>query len=246
MTPTPPEPAEPAALSVEQSRAVDAYAEKTLGLPSAVLMENAAINAAAAAIDLLDARAGLEPAEARVAVVCGPGNNGGDGFAMARHLVGHGAGVTVYSLKPLDALRGDAAINAGACRAAGIEVVVLGDAPDPGELSRRWAEADLLVDAVLGTGIKGEVREPAATVVRAINAASGPAVVALDTPSGLDCDSGTPADPTTRADLTVTFVARKKGFDAAGASRWTGRVVVADIGLPPAAVRAALAAHARG
>jgi len=91
---------------------------------------------------------------------------------------------------------------------------------------------EIVVDALLGTGFSGEVRSPLAELIHAINAASKRAVVAVDLPSGLDCDTGTPGRATIRADLTITLVARKRGFDARQAIPYLGRIEVADIGAP--------------
>ena len=88
------------------------------------------------------------------------------------------------------------------------------------------------MDALLGTGFSGEVRSPLAELIHALNAASKRAVVAVDLPSGLDCDTGTPGRATIRADLTITFVARKRGFDSREAFPYLGRIEVADIGAP--------------
>jgi len=93
-----------------------------------------------------------------------------------------------------------------------------------------------VVDALLGTGFRGEVRAHLADVIERCNALAGPKVVAIDLPSGLDCDTGQPSNATIQADVTVTFVAPKVGFDAPGATRYTGRVVVADIGTPPSLI----------
>jgi len=139
----------------------------------------------------------------------------------------HNAGcdVTVVAAKPMGDLAGDAAINGAIVVRMGLPIV---DCLPEG--------ADLIVDALLGTGFHGRVREPIAGYIRAING-SGACVLAVDVPSGLDCDTGLPADPTVRADVTVTFVAEKTGFVAAEAGNWLGRVVVADIGAPPAVIR---------
>ncbi len=210
-------------LTREQARAVDQHAINVLGLPGIVLMENAGLNAAAAVLDLLDLALDLSPSDARVLVVCGGGNNGGDGYVLARHLSIWGASVSCLAVKPVEALTGDAAIAAGAALGIGVPV-------------QPWAagampEADLIVDALLGTGFTGQVREPVLSAIREINAS--PALrVALDLPSGMDCDTGRVLSEAVRADLTVTFVDHKAGFAAADAGAWLGRVVVADIGVP--------------
>lgn len=220
-------------LSRDQARAFDAAAMRHLGLPGAVLMENAGRGAAEHILH----RFGLGPSEVipgtRAVVLCGGGNNGGDGYVVARHLHIAGLGVELYSTVGRERLGGDAAMNRDAAALLGLEVRSIEDAESLARADERWSGAGVLVDGLLGTGFQGELREPLAAVLRAANAAQVGRRVSLDLPSGLDCDTGKAADPTFRADLTVTFVARKRGFDAPGAEAWTGRVVVAGIGVPP-------------
>jgi NAD(P)H-hydrate epimerase len=239
------------ALSREDLRRIDRYAIETLGVPGAVLMENAGRNAADAIERFLGGAASK-----KVAIVAGAGNNGGDGFVVARHLAMRGAIVTTFLLAPQDRVLGDAAVNLTILRnlrevskrnqprleaSADITVVTgrvpkrkiprLGAPPDLARLAETLRQFDLVVDAVGGTGISGPLRGELATAVRQINAAGRP-VVAIDIPTGLDCDTGQAHDPTVRAALTVTFVAPKLGFDAPSAPAYTGKVIVADIGIP--------------
>src|SRR5205814_9377754 len=109
--------------------------------------------------------------------------------------------------------------------------LVLGSAPDAGELDRQFSTADWVVDALLGTGTQGSIREPYLTAIAAINRARKK-VFAVDLPSGMDCDTGQPLGACIEADHTATFVARKAGFDAPGAERLTATVHVVDIGIP--------------
>lgn len=214
-------------LSVAQARALDAWAAGTLGLPTLVLMENAAAGLETAVRERLAAAgAGL------VRILCGPGQNGGDGLALARRL--HGIGVpteVVLSIAP-SACRGDAAVQARVLRAAGISIL---DAP-----SR--ASARVVVDAVFGTGLtrppSGRERELIDHGLEARRA--GAWVIAADVPSGLDADRGEPFDPTVVANETITFGAAKTGLFASAAAGWVGRVRVVSLGLPaggPAAPR---------
>ncbi|HVS11876.1 MAG TPA: NAD(P)H-hydrate epimerase [Planctomycetota bacterium] len=224
------------ALGREELRDFDNRASAELGIPPAILMENAGGNAAREALALLAER-GRDPAAARAAILCGGGNNGGDGYVVARHLRIAGAAVEVFSAVPRERLSGEPALFRSIVERMGIPVETI----DPGEgdpgaglaaQAARWGRADLLVDALLGTGFRGELRADLARILGAANALRGPLRVALDLPSGLDCDSGHTAQETFRADLTVTFVARKLGFDAPAAQPYLGRVVVAGIGAP--------------
>ena len=251
-------PIQPRRLTRAEARSVDGYVIETLGLPGLVLMENAGLNAAGAIMDLLKAEFVVDEDSARVSIVCGGGNNAGDGYVIARHLLAWGLSPTVYSLKPVEELDGDAAVNAKAWLKLGQGVEDLSKPGAVGEASERWRQSHVVVDAVLGTGFsddKAPMRPGVAAVVRAISelrqapeSAEGGGflgrIVAVDVPSGLDCDTGRPAGgeagAAVRADLTITFMAEKAGFAAAGAGRYVGRVVVADIGVPEAVVEAAI------
>lgn len=251
MTATDPTARPPRALSRAQSRAVDRYAIDRLGLPGLVLMENAAINATSALLDLVSAACELHPQQMRIAVCCGGGNNGGDGYAMARHLTNWGCTVDLYALKPLEALNGDARTNAAVCRAMGLMAT-------PWDGSTRIGGGDrvthAVVDALLGTGFEASrgLREPTDAAIAALNDMDVPVRLAVDIPSGLDCDSGEPARLADgrplafRATHTVTFVLPKRGFEAAVAHEYLGEVRVADIGLSDATIAAALATDGAG
>jgi len=219
-------------LTRDQIRAVDRCAIEQIGVRGVVLMENAGRQVADAVADLLGGAAGRS-----VAVVAGAGNNGGDGFVLARHLALRGAAVTTYVVAPEEKLTRDAATNLAVLRKLGHDVRVLGG-EQIASLSDALGGADVVVDAVGGTGIRGGLRGDAAVAVEQINAA-GRRVVAVDIPTGLDCDTGEAVGPVVRAARTVTFVARKKGFDAPGAAAYTGEVLVADIGVPADVVGAA-------
>jgi NAD(P)H-hydrate epimerase len=218
-------------LSRDEVRAIDRFAIETLGVPGMVLMENAGRQVADAVADLLGGPGGLRGRS--VAVVTGSGNNGGDGFVVARHLSLRGVRVAVFMIAPAEKLTGDAAANNAICVNMGQDLRAVG-AADLLELAGRMAGFDAVVDAVGGTGIRGVLRGEQAEAVEQINAAARP-VVAVDIPTGLDCDTGLAAGPTVRAAITVTFVARKKGFDNPASREYTGEVRVADIGIPAAA-----------
>jgi len=215
-------------LTREQVRRVDAVAIHELGIPGVVLMENAGRNAADRIAEVV-----RRTAADRVVIFCGTGNNGGDGFVIARHLRNRGFTVRVYLAGEAERLTPDAQVNHGILQAMG---VTIHPAVDAGTVAMAIGElrgADVVVDALLGTGFQGDVREPLASLIEGINGTAKAAVVAVDVPSGLDCDTGRPCNATIRADLTVTFVADKVGFATETARQYTGEVVVADIGAPP-------------
>jgi len=195
-----------------------------LFLPGIVLMENAARGIA----DVARARL---PRGGRVAVVCGPGNNGGDGFAAARHLSNGGFDVSIHLVMPAVACPGgsDADRNLRIARAMGLPVREDVDLEG----------AVLVLDGIFGTGLSRTVREPAKGAIEAIGAAACP-VVAIDLPSGLDANTGAIHGVAVRADVTATMVAPKQGFERGEGPRLVGEVVVVDIGVPPSLVRRVL------
>jgi NAD(P)H-hydrate epimerase len=212
----------------DEIRAFDRYAIETLGVPGIVLMENAGRQIAEAARAMLAGRA-----KPRVVILAGPGNNGGDGFVAARHLAMAGIRAEVVLLAPREKIVGDADTNLRVLEAMGFQVRALAGKVEAmlGELRPMLAEADLVVDGMLGTGTRGEIREPYASAIGAVNDARRP-VLAIDIPSGLDPDTGKPLGPTVRATKTVTMAAVKVGFRNPGAAEYTGEVTVADIGVP--------------
>lgn len=214
-------------ISRESAREVDRRASEELRIPSICLMENASRNAAEAAIQL-----GLEPTS-RVVCVAGPGNNGGDAFGVARHLAIAGFSVHVAILDSRSGRHpaGDAGINFSIVEAMALPLTRLSGAGAGAQLGALLEGATLAVDGLFGTGLDRALEGPAAACVLALNA-SGVRVLALDVPSGLDCDTGLPLGPCVRATRTVTFVAAKLGFAQPGTAEWTGEVVVAGIGAP--------------
>jgi len=217
-------------MSRDEVRAVDRWAIHETGVPGVVLMENAGRSCAELVKDRL---AGVENPE--VAVFCGTGNNGGDGFVIARHLLNAGFRVSVVLCGHREKVRGDARVNLDILEKLGYTVERL----DPGAgdaalwVRERAGHADMIVDALFGTGLQGELREPYRSLVETINALKPP-VLAVDIPSGLDCDTGQPLGSVIRACCTVTFVAVKKGFLAVPeARRYVGELFVASIGVEP-------------
>jgi NAD(P)H-hydrate epimerase len=210
-------------LSRNQVREVDRRAIKLYGMTGLVLMENAGRGCA----DVLMSLGCRGPA----AVVCGKGNNGGDGFVIARHLVIRRVSVKVLLTAPPADLHGDAAANYAILAKSGLPIVEFSTA----ELSG----AEWIVDALLGTGTTGAPRSPLDEAIRVMNSMPG-RKLAVDLPSGLDCDTGIAAEPTFRADHTCTFVAPKIGFAHPSATPYLGQVHVVDIGAPPRVVEEVL------
>jgi len=207
-------------LTRDRVRALDDEAVRRYGIPSMVLMENAAIGALAAARSML--RGVRSP---RVVVCAGPGKNGGDGFALARHLHNDGALVRIVTALSPGRCVGDGALQRDIVRRMGLSVGAW-------RAGLRLRPADLMVDALLGTGLSRPAAGPFAALIDAMNA-SGVPILALDLPSGLDADSGPlPEAAVVRAARTVTFAAFKPGLLLRASRPFTGRVSVAGIGAP--------------
>lgn len=213
----------PTVLTRDQVREVDRRAIEDYGLIGLVLMENAGRNAASLLQQL-----GIN---GPVVICCGKGNNGGDGFVIARHLENAGVDVKVLMAVPSSSLTGDAAVNFHILQQAGTRVVEPPVEDQHAFWSQELTRADWVVDALLGTGLQGELREPFLTAIAVINA-SGRKVFAVDLPSGMDCDTGQPLGDCIRATHTATFVAAKPGFFSPQGSEYTGQVHVLDIGVP--------------
>ncbi len=188
-----------------------------------VLMENAGRGCA----DLLWQQGISGP----VVLCCGKGNNGGDGFVIARHLDSRGCDTRVLLFCDPAELTGDAAANYKTIEAAGLPIFRCPERDPQRWLDEQLADADWIVDALLGTGSRGEPRPPLDVVLHQINAHSAKKL-AIDLPSGLDCDTGKCAATTFCADHTCTFVAAKVGFREADAEQFLGVVHVIDIGVP--------------
>ncbi len=211
-------------LTRDEARALDRRVIDEFGVPGIVLMENAGRGVAELVL-----RLGVT---GPVVVCCGRGNNGGDGFVIARHLDNAGAAVRVLLFARPDELTGDAAINYRILARSGPPIRVMPPADLQEEpLRAELAGADWIVDALFGSGLTGALRPPFDQIVNAINAA-GARVVAVDIPSGLDSDTGQAPGPCIRAQHTATIAALKKGFAEPAAQEWLGEVHVIDMGMP--------------
>jgi NAD(P)H-hydrate epimerase len=212
-------------LSRAQVREVDRIAIEEFHVPGIVLMENASRAVAEVVWNKsIDGRGG------KVLILCGGGNNGGDGLAAARHLHNRGADVRIGLLTDPQKYKGDALTNWRIIEAMRLPR----DQATPATV--RASAADVIVDAIFGTGLTEPPREPFGELVQAI-AESNVHTIAVDLPSGMDCDTGKLlGHACVRAHQTVTFVAEKQGFANPASRSFTGEVIVADIGCPREAI----------
>ena len=210
----------PVTLSRQRAGQLDHRATVEYAVPGIVLMENAGRGVAEKLVQL--------GVSGTVVICCGSGNNGGYGFVIARHLDLRRLAVKVFVWGDDDRRPADAATNLQVLLRSGIPLV---RGSGLANLVDELAGACWIIDALLGTGARGEVRAPLGDVITAINS-SGVPVMAVDLPSGLDADTGQPAGQTIRALHTCTFVAYKPGFLTPGADRFTGQIHVLDIGAP--------------
>jgi len=204
-------------LTARQMREADRRCIEDIGIPGAVLMNNAG----AAVYREVDG--------GPVGIVCGKGNNGGDGYVVARLALLDGQQVRLVLLAEPSTITGDAAIFLRAYTNLGGPLTVARTEAEAAETVAALADCQVLIDALLGTGVRGEVRGP---IRAAIEAWPDVRTIAVDLPSGLDADAGTPCGCCVRADVTVTMQHAKQGFLAPEAAPYLGRLVVADIGIP--------------
>ena len=205
-------------------RNIDRRAIREFGIPGPVLMENAAAAIMAEMERFFEGLAGV-----RVGIVCGKGNNGGDGLALARRLRIRGVPVRVALLAPFAALQGEAKMNLAVLRKTAVEIV---PNASPQAISSLVDWSDVLVDAMLGVGLSSPLKGTYAFVVELLNAAGRP-VVAVDVPTGVNSDTGEVMGSAVRADLTVTMALPKRGLVLYPGASHAGKMRVADIGMPP-------------
>jgi len=215
-------------VTAEEMQQIDRRAIERFGIPSIVLMENAAIA-------VVDAIFEHYPQCERAAIFCGTGSNGGDGFAVARHLENRGVVPTVIVVGDRARIAGDAATNLAVCERLLIPIYDVRDSESLDGALIRAANADLVVDAIFGTGLDRAPGGIHAETIRALNELTLP-IVAVDLPSGANASSATPFEPCINAALTVTFAAPKICHIFEPAAMQCGEVMVADISIPAVAV----------
>ncbi len=218
----------------DEMREIDRRAIEEFGIPAIVLMENAGRGTADEAAKLYQERSLAGP----VLIFCGTGNNGGDGFVVARHLSNGGFNVRLFLCGNRERIsrEREAGVNLTICERMGLPIGNVATEGGLPAVREALQSGGLVVDAIFGIGLAKPPREPQAGLIRAI-AGSGLPTVAVDVPSGLDADTGQPlGDAVVRADVTTTMACPKAGFRGPGEA-YVGRLVVVDIGLPAALVR---------
>ena len=212
----------------DEMKKIDKRAIEEYGVPEILLMENAGREVAAAFEEYLGGVSGK-----RICVLAGSGNNGGDAFVAARHLMNHGAQISIFLVGSPAHLTKSAALNRDIIIKMGVVVHVLETERDWDKLQVTLRFVDGVVDGILGTGFKGSLRDAAARVVRMVNGHGKP-VVAVDIPTGIEADTGNASPEAIRADLTVTFGLPKFGHMIGAGETATGKLLVDDIGIPKA------------
>ncbi|MBS3947937.1 MAG: NAD(P)H-hydrate dehydratase [Dethiobacter sp.] len=209
-------------VTAAEMRLLDERATVEFGIPGIVLMENAGLRVAEAVRHLWRCR--------RVTVLAGRGNNGGDGLVAARHLRREMA-VSIWLAAPPASYRGDALTNLTILQRLGHTCRVADSESSFADLARELSRTDLVVDALLGTGLTRQAESPYAEMIRLVNASGAP-VLAVDIPSGVCADSGRVSGEAIRADVTITFALPKRGLLLFPGATHAGRLEVADIGIP--------------
>lgn len=215
-------------LTREEMRELDRKAIEEYKIPGIVLMENAGRNVAEGILKMLD-----DLQQAKVAILCGKGNNGGDGFVMARHLHNNGISVDVFLVARVsDILKdGDTGTNLQILLNMKIPVKEILDIQGVNNILKELNDCNILVDALFGTGLSGDVREPFRTLINGVNNLNKP-IVSVDIPSGLDCNTGKILGTAIKATKTVTFAVAKKGFYLGDGPSLTGKILVSNISIP--------------
>jgi len=214
----------------EQMSEIDKFTINEIGIPGIVLMENAAVCVVNEILDLLPDLSGK-----RVVILAGKGNNGGDALAVARHLYNKGFDIKTYLLAKKDEIKGDAAANLKILESIGIDVIEFISEEQFPEFENVLIRADLVVDGIFGTGLKGNVRGIPARLIDVVNSSSK-TVVSIDIPSGINGENGKVMGCCIRASRTVTFALPKIGLLLHPGCEYTGKITVADIGIPQKAI----------
>lgn len=215
----------------EEMREFDSIAINEFGIPGMVLMENAGRST----FEIIEALFEGDLMGMNISIVAGPGNNGGDGYVIARYLVNRGAEVDTFLLNPRNKIRGDAKTNLDILEKTGGRIWEIETGQELDEAEEVWAESDIIIDAILGTGLKQNVRSPYREAIERINALDA-FVISVDIPSGLDSDTGQIQGASIEADLTVTYGFQKIGMAMYPGAGLCGQIEVVDISIPQVAI----------
>lgn len=229
-------------VSPDIMRNMDKRAIEDMGVPGAVLMENAGREVALSVRRICDGKTDGKSFRqgARIAIFCGKGNNGGDGFAAARHLAGMGFSPEVFLAADAEEIKGDAATNYRIILNMNIPVHPVRNEKDLARARLLCMKSAAIVDALFGTGLKGEVQGISRRVIELINELEAP-VVSVDIPSGISGDTGKVLGAAVKAEETVTMALPKMGLVLYPGAYYAGRITVADIGMPISIIRNAAA-----
>ena len=206
-------------------RNIDQYCINVLGIPGIVLMENAALKVVE----------NIPEANKNIVIVCGSGNNGGDGFAVARHLLNRGNYVEIFSLGSEDSMSSDAKINLEIIKKMGAQIIKVNNNEDLDTLRESIIHSDITIDAIFGTGLSREIEGIYYLAITIINENSK-YILSIDVPSGIECNTGKVMGNCIRSNKTVTFELYKKGFLGYETSCLTGEIVIENIGIPRSVV----------
>lgn len=212
-------------ITSKKMREIDRRAQEEFGIPSIILMENAGREAYQAVLDMLPKKK-----KGRVVCICGKGNNGGDGFVCARHLIDWGVNTDIFLLGCPGGLKGDAKVNFEILKKSGKTIENLKDKKAFCSFKAKIKKAQLLIDAIFGIGLSGEVKEPHRTIISLMNQSKKP-ILAIDVPSGLDATKGKVLGICVKAAKTVTFALPKTGFIKNDGPLYIGKLIVADISI---------------
>ena len=208
-------------ITASQAKLLDKKAREVYGLPTLVLMENAGRAVAEEVIKLK---------KRKIAIFCGKGNNGGDGFVCARHLLTGGIKPDVFLAGKISGVKGEARLNLDILLRLRHKILEI-DEKNINLLKEKICRYDLIVDAIFGVGLKGNIEGTFRDLIESINS-SGAYVVSIDIPSGLDADSGKVSAACVRADETITFIAKKRGMVKGEGLIYSSKIIVSDLGFP--------------
>ena len=211
-------------LTVSQAKDLDSKAREKFGIPTILLMENAGRAVSETVYKVIGSR------KMKIAIFCGKGNNGGDGFCAVRHLLSRGVNPDVYLCGNINEVRGEARVNLEILLRLKKKVLQVNQ-NNLKTIRARMPGYSLIVDALLGVGIKGLVKGIFADIINAINQSKA-YILSVDIPSGLDANTGQALGVSVKADRTVTFIAKKKGMVKGGGEKLCGKIVVENIGFP--------------